>query len=532
MIKKMYVVMLCIMFAGVLSARSASITMSKRVWKLGERIEVKYSGTNASLRYKIGAFKRGTSNNSNPIKTRSFKNKTSGSVFMRLRADQGVKPGRYEFHLYKKDSNSILSKINLVLVSDETNPDPPVDPPTGSGNFTASSGTTDLNYADTTTFISEYSKLGYKNTAYQKQITKSKLTSMLANKNNMHFHSGHGSSGSILCTNGNLSVNNLAGKIQPTYSIYCICSSFASSVWGKSMGSNAKMVMGFNKTVTDGSCKSLATGFPAQLKNGQSYLMAWYKANAAISGHKDRWATYVKEGSKVVLYKAGGNIPRYEFEGEPIILSDQVSIDNILLNKWNKKTPFDGMYNIVIAKKIDEFEDIVRYPFPGRKMKMAKRTAKKIAEDNFNGSLEGIKFDSIIPIQKCDTENSCYVVAYDVYFVREYNGYEVKSNFMTDHISALITDGGIISTDTLWSEITPVDLIIPNDVMSVGEILSIASYDISNTIREPVIITKFKSVYGISENIYGQRILIPAYEFYGNNGERFVVDAFKGKLIR
>lgn len=295
------------------------------------------------------------------------------------------------------------------------------------------------------------------------------------------------------------------------------------------MGSNATAVMGFNKTVTDGSCLSLASKFPAELRSGQSYTMAWYKANSAINGHKDRWAIYVKEGSKVVHYKAGGNTPkRYIFEGTPVLLSDQVMIDSALYDKWKNKT--SNLYNTAIAEEIDEFVEIVRFPFPTEKVNLAKRKAKRIAIDNFENSFVGIKFDSITPIERCEDDN-CYNVGYSVRFNREYDGYDVRNNSVVDHITVLVTDEGIISTETFWSEITPLGLVVPGERLTVGEILTIAAYDISNTIRMPVVIIKYKNVYGVSVDSWGNRILVPAYEFHCEGGERFVVDVFTGRLL-
>ena len=532
--KRIFVLMLCVMSAVALSARSASITISKRVWELGERIEVKASGLNSSLKYRVSAFPRRTTNNNDPIKTRSFKNKTSVSVFMRLREDQGVKPGKYEFHLYRPDSNSIISKVNFVLEGGGTNPpvDPPVDPPvTGSGNFTASSGTTDLNYADTTTFISEYAKLGFKNTKYQKTVTKSQLTSLLANKNNMHFHSGHGGSdGSINCTDGNLYAKNLSGKIQSTYSIYCICSSFASSNWSRVMGSNAKMVMGFNKTVTDGSCLSLASKFPAQLKSGQSYLMAWYKSNSAISGHKDRWATYVKEGSKVVLYKAGGNIPRYQFEGNPINLTDVVTVDDELLYNWIYESFGRSKGPFIIKKAPMHINKTCKWPTKKSNTSTEKAINKAftVLGDNLPDSAV---LDTVIPIEKCDTKNKCFTVAQGVYFAQEYNGIKIRSNSVADYILVLVGKNKIGITAE-WSEIDDSAEASLNVTLSVAQALSIASENISNIIREPVVIAEYKVVYGISTDDDGSKILVPAYEFIGENGESFVVSAFTGKLVQ
>ena len=527
------IISLIIVVSGVLFAqRAPSITMNKRVWKIGERIEVKASGLNKNLKYRISAFFRQTNNNNNPIKTRSIKGKTKGSVFMRLRADQGVKAGKYEFHLYRPGKDNIISKVNLVLVNDDVDPVDPVDPDPGpsTGNkiFTASSGTTDLNYADTTTFISEYSKLGYKNTSYQKKVKKSQLTSFLTNKNQMHFHSGHGSSnGSISCTDGSLYVKNLSGKIQVVYSIYAICSSFASSDWSRVMGSNAKMVMGFNKTVTDGSCLNMAKAFPAQLAKGESYPMAWYKANSAINGHKDRWAMYVKEGSKIVLYKAGGNTPRY-FPGRNLIhLSDWVTAEEQLLEYWSHEN-FGRSVGPFIVNRV-RLKINKKGKWPTKKSKFTLDQALTKTFDMLGKDLPiNAKFDKSVIIERCHKGNNCTIVAHNINFVSEYNGLKIRSNSIGNYISVLVNEE-ITVVDSQWSQIMLDVNTTLNLTLSVEQALSISADQISSIIREPVSIVKYEKVYGLSGE--DKLILVPAFEFIGSKGERFVVSAFNGELI-
>ena len=531
--KKIFGIIISLVISGVLFAqRAPNITMNKRVWKLGERIEIKCRGLNSNKKYIIGAFFRNTSNNNNPIKTRSIKGKTSGSVFMRLRADQGVKAGKYEFHLYRPGKNTILNKINLVLTDEgSTTPTDPIDPDPGpvttNKHFTASSGTTDLNYADTTTFISEYKKLGFTHDSYQTKVKKSQLLSFLSAKKNMHFHSGHGgSNGSIQCTDGSLLAKNMVGKIQVVYSIYAICSSFASSDWSRVMGSNAKMVMGFNKTVTDGSCLNMAKAFPAQLAKGETYPMAWYKANSSINGHKDRWAMYVKEGSKVVLYKAGGNTPRY-FPGRNLIhLSDWVTADKILFERWNWENFGRGVGPFSVERVKLKINKKCKWPTKKSKYTFAEAYIKSLnvlGEDlPTNAQLE-----ESISIERC-IDDSCTVVAYNINFVPEYNGLKIKSNSIGDYISVLVGNKEI-AIDSQWSLIKSGIDVTSNLTLSVSQALAIAADGISSIIREPVSIVKYEKVYGLSgEN---NLTLVPAFEFVGSRGERFVVSAFNGELL-
>ena len=510
--------------------RGPKITMNKRVWKIGDNIEVKASGLDSSKKYVIGAFKRKTSDNSSPIKRRMIKKKAIGSVYFKL----NVPAGKYEFHLYFKKTQKILSKVNLVLKSGGTNPpvNPPVNPPTGNKNFTTSSATTDLNYADTVTFGKTYSALGYKHLKYAKKVTKSQLISLLGQRNNMHFHSGHGStSGAVVCNDSDLSPSSLSGKIQVQYSIYCICDAFRNSAWGKTLGSNGVAVMGFKNLTYDDSCLDLAKSFPSQLKSTKSYPMAWYKANASISDHKDRWVMFVKEGGKVVQYKAGGNTPKQSFKGKLIYLSDSVGVDNILFRKWKRDSFGRSSSSFLIRKSSLRINRSGKWPTKSISFsyKEALDKALLLLGDDLP---ENARLESILPIKKCKSNNTCVTVAYDIHFIPVHNGLKVRSNSSGNRIAVLIGDSNKVSVEAQWPEVYS-SLVESFDVsLSAGVALEIAADDISNIARQSVVIADYEKVYGVKTTKYGDKIIVPAYEFIGVNGGRFVVSALDGALIK
>ena len=64
------------------------------------------------------------------------------------------------------------------------------------------------------------------------------------------------------------------------------------------------MIMGFTDNTYDDSALTMAKQFNKHLSNGETYLKAWYKTNSVISKHQDRWAVFVREGSKIVRYGA------------------------------------------------------------------------------------------------------------------------------------------------------------------------------------------------------------------------------------
>ena len=74
----------------------------------------------------------------------------------------------------------------------------------GIGYFSTSSGTTDLTYTDAIVFAREYKRLGYSHSIYNKEVTTYMLKYLLSSPIKMHYHSGHGSYGKLICTDGAL----------------------------------------------------------------------------------------------------------------------------------------------------------------------------------------------------------------------------------------------------------------------------------------------------------------------------------------
>ncbi|MGA1826564.1 MAG: DNRLRE domain-containing protein, partial [bacterium] len=415
----------------------------------------------------------------------------------------------------------------------------------GAGHFTTTSGTTDLNYADAVAFATEYKKLGHTHDKYVRKITKNGLKNILAANRLFNYHSGHGDEGGlIMCTDGNLFASDLENSVQVQYSIFATCITLKTKDWYYALGSNAKMVMGFTKIIWDDSALTMAKEFNKHLSNGETYLQAWYKTNSTMKDHQDRWATYVKEGSKVVLYSAAsGNIPRYSLNGTPVVLSDQVTVDNILLNEWNNTITFDRSFQVPVVEEMaiplerNLLErNLLQDTWPTNRSYITAEEAKTIALnalDNYSKLPDGAELDAVIPIQKCDSSNVCFTVAYQVYFTQQYNGLNLRSNSMADYVSVLVNDNGIVSTDLTWSQVTPLDdtILERSTMLTVGKALATAAESISDVSREPVNIVTYETVYGISTDVDDERTLVPAYEFIGNDGERFVVSAVTGKLL-
>ena len=506
------------------SSYGETIKLDENNFKKGDRITARCTGLSSKISYTLGMYNRNGGKLTG--KVRRIKGSTSKTSYFNAPAI-----GKYKLKLKSGGSNK--AKRAFKVTSDggtnpDPDPDPDPDPPNGSGNFTASSGTTDLNYADTTAFVNAYKGLGYSFKGYTKKVKRSQLQSFLKASNNMHFHSGHGNEGSINCTDGDLNVGSINVNVQ--YCIFATCLTLKDNGWYNVFGSNAKMVMGFTEVTTDGSCLSMAKSFPAKLKSGNSYLKAWYLTNSVIKQHQDRWATYVKEGSKIVFYSAKGKHPYIAYSGRTKTLSENVKTYKMALYGW-KNTYFGRGTSTAILSKSKKKLKFKR--FPKSTMSTGGSVAISEAYDSLGNNLpDNADVDEIIPIERCVSANVCSVVAYNIYFVQKYNGFPIRSNSTTDYISILVGENGVASTDISWSKVTSLDtmysVLIP---LSVSEALKTAANGISNITKKVVIIVDFERVYGAPTNKYGDTLITPAYEFIGSKGERFVVDAYTGMLI-
>ena len=492
-----------------------TVKLNKSTFEKGDRIKARCTGLSSKISYTIGMYNRYGKLTG---KIRKIKGATSKTCYFNASV-----VGKYKMKL--KVSGNTKAKKAFKITSEVV--DPPVDPPSSNKNFTASSGTTDLNYKDTSTFISAYRGLGFNHKGYTKKVRKSQLQSYLGAKNNMHFHSGHGTPGSINCTDGNLNVSSLKGRVNVQYCIFATCLTLKNNGWYSVFGSNAKMVMGFTEITTDGSCLAMAKSFPSKLKQGQSYLKAWYLTNSVIKQHQDRWATYVREGSKIIFYSAKGKTPKISYIGKTVSLSDNVFTYKKLLREWKKET-FGRGFNSAILSKTKKYNKFRK--FPNRITFITAGQAEYEAIKFLGPRLpEGVILDTIVPIEKCIKENACYIVGYDVHFIQEHNGLPLRSNAVTDHISILVGENGVASMDYSWSKIEPINSI--SKTLSVRQALKKASDDIANIIKDSVTIIEYERVYGTVTNDYENGIIVPAYEFLGSNGERFVVSAITGELL-
>jgi hypothetical protein len=345
----------------------------------------------------------------------------------------------------------------------------------------------------------------------------------------MHFHSGHGNSGSIMGTDTDLKVSVLKNAINVNYCIFATCLTLNDNGWYSAFGSNAKMIMGFTNVTTDASCLAMAKAFPDKIKQGQTYLKAWYLTNSVIKQHQDRWATYVKEDSKIVLYSASGKHPYIHLQGESVTIAEYVTTDSILLNEWNATYFNKRVTPAVLGKKTYSYKHYLK--FPKKTTSFTFDEVKYMAIASIGDSMpDHARLDGIIPIEKCTQNNICSIIGYNIQFVQEYNNLIIRSNSSTDYISVLIGKDGVVNIDKSWTEIVPENLPVTGTFLSVGKALSAASFYISNTIKKPIYIISFSTVLGIS-NDYNDKIIIPAYEFIGSKGERFVVSAYTGKLL-
>lgn len=408
--------------------------------------------------------------------------------------------------------------------------------PDGDGKFTVTNVRDDLDNGDGQIFTDEYSDLGYNLKRWDKDVSTSNLKSYLSESQELLYHTGHGYNGGIMTSNGQLEAKDVT--VETAYAIFATCLTLKDTEWKNSFGSGAKSIMGYTKVSFDSPVDdNLVRKFMSELGAGNSYLVAWYRSNNSIKNLSDRWAAYVREGSKIVEYSArSGNVPRAKFIAQPVALYESISVAKALLDR---SPIFSGsVQQALLTPEPQVFERSRSVAtWPSTPVYITSDEAEQAAEEVLRLT-DGLPFtarlESVTPIHRCTDETSCEVVAYQVDYVHEHDGLPVRSNLTADFISVMVDDLGVHLMNSTWSHTTDVQLRNTQspELLSSAEALTLAAESIHRFVRgNEVQFTRVESVYGVSTDLDGWKTLVPAFEFFGTDGERIVVSAVDASLL-
>ena len=439
--------------------------------------------------------------------------------------------GSYTFMIKAEDSiENINESPNVtIIIKDPDDED-------SNGKFIVTSVNDDLDNSDAQDFIDGFIQLGYNLDQWDKNISKSELKSYLGKEQEFLYHTGHGMIGKIMTSDGELTADDLTVQMKAT--IVATCLTLNETKWKQTFGPKAQIIMGYTKVSWDKPTDNdLIKSFLEKYSNGNSYLEAWYKSNIEFSSLNDRWLAYTREGSSIVEYSArSNNIPPNINDGITVVLNDRVTVNSNLLDD---SSMFDPGFQVALVEETSSLltmNGLVKNSWPTTSTSLAPAEAKKIAENELaihGGKPDTAILDRVIPIQKCDEFESCFKVAYQVNFVQQYDGRNLRSNAGTDYIALLINDNGLVSLDSLWSRVTPTDETISSqDLIDPGTALLLAVDRITQLVRyNPINIVSYERVDGVLTREDGTKVLVPAYEFFGETGERFIVSAVDGELV-
>jgi hypothetical protein len=268
------------------------------------------------------------------------------------------------------------------------------------------------------------------------------------------------------------------------------------------------------------------------LKNGQSYIKAWYAANTSISQLKDRWCGYVREGNGIVEYSArSGNVPKvYSRQLEPMDADEFVFFDGAILED---ERVFENEFRRLstIAYQVEKgIEPEVGFNDNGleflKKSETPMTTRVLDIAQSFGGMLPSdAQLEGITPIE-ADGE----AVAQRIRFMRVRDNLEVRSNGPEHHKELILNGQDIAAWSDYWPKINEVkvSLLGVDPLKRVQDTALDLAMEIVSIVKNSVAIVDVEPCYGSSAT--GE--IVPAHCFKDTEGTIWVVNARTGDLVK
>jgi hypothetical protein len=298
------------------------------------------------------------------------------------------------------------------------------------------------------------------------------------------------------------------------------------------MGATSKNILGYTKVSYDGISNTCAKRMGDYIKNGQSYIKAWYAANTSIAELKDRWCGYVREGNNIVEYSArSGNVPRVgSGQFEPMDADEFVFIDSAIL--VDERT-FDEEFSRLstIAYQVDTGVE-PRVNFKDNGVEFLKKGATPMTASvssiaqSFGGMMPSdARLESITPI-----EADGVIVAQRIRFMRVRDNLEVRSNGLEHHKEVILNGQEFAAWSEYWPQLTEVKVshLDVDPLMSVQDTALDLAMALVSIAKNSVAIVGVEPCYGSEAT--GE--IVPAHCFSDTDGTIWVVDAHTGDLVK
>lgn len=404
-------------------------------------------------------------------------------------------------------------------------------------NFVVTRVNDGLDWNDMTIMENGLKSMGYTLSKKNNNVSKSSLKTYLGTNYTTIYHTGHGNSGSIACSNGTLSYTSITLKCQNTF--FATCLTLVPTGWKSRFGTTANCVMGYTNYSYDYTDDTIANTVITQLKGGKSYPVAWYYANNNISSVRDRWCIYARSGSSIVEYSARtGSHPRTPMPTDmvPMDTHQTVWVSEKLMDPTTRRiAAFNEGFiaqnashkTVSSVKDFNAIQDETPLT-PAQAIAVVQRKVK-LPKDAV--------LDGVLNLQARDeNDEKGFTIGHIVSYRREIAGVPVRSNSFEDHMVFVVdANEQIVMKSIYWPNVKKVKRSSSEKIMSVAEAINIAAPEIANRTKHAsgkIYFTNVMPVYG-TEGVYSKsRSLVPSYALISTQGDVVVINALTGKILK
>jgi hypothetical protein len=391
-----------------------------------------------------------------------------------------------------------------------------------------------LSATDGTLFTSRFVDLGYSDLGTDPTTTTDELLALLERSDiTMLYHTGHGSPGSIATDDGSLNVTNVT-TIRAENAIFATCLTLQPTSWIAKMGATAKHLLGYSKITWDAPTDdAVVTRFADALKDGSSYMRAWYLSNDADSDLSDRWVGYVRESNGIVEYSARTNsIPT---DATLVSLDSQGKVQASAALLANRATAKGTLQSSLRYRVVSQTNKAAQWAkdkatfLPSVATTEADAIAVAQGWLKSSGAPKDAFFDRAIPILRTTELGATEIAGYSVRFTKSVAGLTVRANGVEPHVTVLVSGHEVVGTTEDWATVVAGSAAKTAALLDVGAAVRAAAPAIARRVKraEPAKLVAAEPCLGKTRA--GE--LVPAYRVLETSGSAFVLDASTGDLL-
>ena len=258
----------------------------------------------------------------------------------------------------------------------------------------------------------------------------------------------------------------------------------------------------------------------------------WYTANQTTA-EANKWRAFYRDaaGETIVDYSPSNVPSNAPPPGDVQQINEHVTVAKSLLSDARK---FESLFAPYTAGQyaIDGSAKPTTENFRAgqtflEKTPIDEASAIAIANAYLGDLPKDAKLEYVLPIKATWPDGTSMVLAYTVRYSRVLNGISLESNRWKNHIDVVVNNNAVAYTSKLWPQISQTRATQATPILSVNTAVQKAAVDLVNFVKTPVVITGVEPVLANDKNR-----IVPAYALINTAGDRIVVNASTGRVIR